>query len=122
MMIRMKHPFFSIAILGLALSWLVACGDQVSSWPSKNFESAKWMQTKEVERYIFVRDLLEKKLLMGLTRSQVVALLGPPSSEPEGANYFAYVVKADSGVLHSLDVELSAIDPRVVNAVLVRAD
>ena len=80
------------------------------------------MQTKEVERYIFVRDLLEKKLLMGLTRSQVVALLGPPSSEPEGANYFAYVVKADSGVLHSLDVELSAIDPRVVNAVLVRAD
>lgn len=118
----MNKPFLSIAILSLALSGLVACGDQVSSWPSKNFESAQWLQTKEIERYVFVRNLLEKKLLMGLARSQVVALLGPPSSEPEGANYFSYVVKADSGVVHVLDVKLSEGEPRVVNAVLNRTD
>lgn len=118
----MNHPFFPIAILGCALSWLVACGDQTSNWPSKNFESTKWMQTKEVERYIFTRDLREKKVLLGLTKSEVVALLGVPSSEPEGASYFSYVVKADSGVVHILDVRLSETEPRVVNAVLVRSD
>jgi hypothetical protein len=122
MPMRLKRPLASAVIVGLALSWLVACGDQTSRWPSTKFDSGKWIQAKESERYIFARDLLDRKLLLGLTKTEVVALLGAPSSEPQGASYFTYVIKADTGAVHILDVRLSETEPRIVKEVFVRSD
>jgi hypothetical protein len=61
-------------------------------------------------------------VLLGLPKSGVVALLGVPSSEPVGASYFTYIVKADSGLVHILDVRISEAEPKVVKEVVVRSD
>lgn len=109
-------------VIAFLLSGLIACGDQSERWPMHRFDRATWMQAKESERFVFVRDLVDRKTLLGMSKQQVVALLGPASSDQDAEKYLAYIVKADSGLVYLLDIRFSEDASRVVNKVLIRSD
>ena len=82
---------------GLAAATLVAIlfftyRDDRVFWSGRDFSADDWRRTKEFERYVFVDDLLDGRLV-GLTRTEVKALLGHPSSET--TEYVAYRIRED---------------------------
>jgi hypothetical protein len=102
---------------------VVGCADRPDYWPTTAYDQAQWARSGQQQRYVFVRDLIRKKALIGLTRQQVHARLGAPSFDDGEANYITYVVKADGGVVHLLDIRFSDHGPAgVVADVFVRRD
>lgn len=71
---------------------LFACSEE-SRWPKEKFEPHLWQTTAVPERYRFVRDLIASKTLVGKTRPEVLALLGP--SSPSEDDYLQYVIKLE---------------------------
>jgi hypothetical protein len=61
--------FAIMLVVGLA-----GCADP-HSWPHQTFETAQWFTKSEAERYVLVKDLIERKLLIGKSRDEVVAIL-----------------------------------------------
>jgi hypothetical protein len=118
----MRFRFRLLHVLAVLILGLLASCSEPTSWPIERFESIKWIQAKEGERYVYARYLVERKLLIGRKRNEVVALLGAPSSEPEGANYLTYVIKAGSGYVHILDVKFEGTELKVVKETLIRSD
>jgi hypothetical protein len=102
---------------------LVACGE-VYSWPAEKFDSHRWKQTVEVKRYVFAKDLIDRRLLIGKTRGEVVELLGAPSSENSSPRAMQYLIKS-GGVamdqLFALDVQLGGVRGEVTS-VGIRGD
>ncbi len=47
-------------------------------WPNERFDSAIWKATKEGERYRFANDIVQRKILNGLSVDEVHKLLGDP--------------------------------------------
>jgi hypothetical protein len=115
--------FQRIFLSALLLLTLVGCGSEVSNWPVKTFEKEQWSTTADSQRYVFVRDLLEKDKLLGLTKVQVITMLGKPTFEDPDAAYITYVIKADSNLVHILDVRFrNASGNKTVYNVIVRSD
>ena len=99
---------------------LVSCalaGCDPLGWPSKHFDHETWWTTPETSRYVMVNDLVDRKVLSGLTRDQVKALLGPASFDSPGyPGYMTYVVKE----VTVLDVRFAATEPHLVEKVFSR--
>ena len=102
-------------IVALVLCALAGC-DPVG-WPSKHFDRETWLKTPEASRHVMVKDLIDRKILDGLTRDQVKALLGIPSFDSPGyPGYMTYVVKEVS----VLDIRFAASEPHLVERVFTR--
>lgn len=71
---------------------IVACSDQ-SNWPHTTFSSEDWQRTPEAQRYKLVTNLLERHLLDGKSKAQVIELLGQPSDESVEPRSLAYIIK-----------------------------
>lgn len=69
---------------------LVGC-DAVDLWPHEAFESKKWLKADIGERYRYVKDLFLSKKIDGLSKRQIVELLGEPESDSIGN--MSYLVK-----------------------------
>jgi hypothetical protein len=72
------------------------CGEERDYWPSVPFSPEKWKQTPGIGRFVFVNDLIRSKILLGMSRDAVFALLGKPSHESVVPYDLIYVVKAGS--------------------------
>lgn len=119
MEVDMRIIIFFIFILQI----LIGCSDEVSSWPLMRFEQTKWSQASESDRFIFVRDLIDSKKLNGLTKLQVIDLLGKPSYDHINGKYVTYIVKADSGTVYILDIRFKEqFSKNIVDEVGVRSD
>lgn len=102
---------------------LPSCGD-TGDWPKERFDSQRWRQTSEAGRYVFAKDLIEQKLLIGKTRQEVVDLLGAPSSESAVPPAIAYLIKTGgSGMtqVFALEVRLDGLRGEVTG-VGIRGD
>ena len=75
----------AMALLLLALS---GCSSEESSWPKKHFVANEWANAAESERYVFVRDIVESRSLVGKPATEVKQLLGKPSAENDAEHYF----------------------------------
>jgi len=85
--------------------------------PSKHFDRETWLATPGTSRYVMVNDLVNRKVLIGMTRDQVNTLLGPASFDsPEYPRYMTYVVED----LTVLDVRFAAAEPHLVERVFPR--
>ncbi len=102
---------------------LVGCGENPAAWPAVTFDKAKWATTEDEKRFVFARDLIEQKRLHGMSKQEVVDVLGSPSFADSRALYVTYVLKVSSGNLYILDVRFKQRDKMlVVDDVFVRAD
>lgn len=61
-------------IVCTAFALLMACAK------NEPFQAAAWKHTSEMDRHVFVDDLVERQLLIGETAEEVKEMLGPPSS------------------------------------------
>ena len=112
-----------IAALVVIVSTLIGCGDQPSNWPKKSFDATKWTASNEKDRFVFVRDLVESKLLLASSRHEIFQLLGKPSYEASDGSYLTYIVKAETGSVSLLDIRFESKKPEArVKNVLVRSD
>lgn len=112
-----------VFVLCTALLMLVGCGDDPSKWPKRSFDETKWTQTNEKDRFVFVRDLIESKRLLGAPKSEILRLLGKPSYAAENGEYMTYIVKAEAGNVYILDIRFeSAKSGSVAKNVFVRSD
>ena len=58
----------------------------------KCFCQKTWMQQRE-QRYLFVEKMIEQELLIGLSKQEVVALLGDEFNDLHSQNWTYYIVK-----------------------------
>ncbi|MFL6626294.1 MAG: hypothetical protein ACJ8G1_07595 [Vitreoscilla sp.] len=101
----------------LTFAAIVSCslmGCDSSGQAPTHFDRKTWLATPARSREMMATDLVDRKVLVGLTLDQVKALLGPPSFESSG--YVTYVVQ-DVTVL---DIRFSAIEPHLVETVFTR--
>jgi outer membrane protein assembly factor BamE (lipoprotein component of BamABCDE complex) len=96
-----------LILLVLALQVLTACGDESTRWPINRFDPAKWATTKEESRFIYARDLVESKRLIGLSHKQVIELLGTPSYDDPQGDYVVYVLKNGPKSVYGLDIRFA---------------
>jgi hypothetical protein len=112
----------TVAVMMLMIC-LQACSD-TNSWPNDQFDSAKWHNTKQDQRYRMVNSLITRKLLIGLTSSEVEQVLGPPDSWGQAHEYCTYVVKVGGTGFNQvfiLDLGFDAVSAKVISA-RVRGD
>lgn len=108
----------------LLVTMIAACSNEEASWPRTTFEPNQWRAATEENRYVFVHDLIERKLLVGKSESTVQELLGPPTTIDQTGRQLSYVIReGGSGFsqVYSLDVVLSP-STRVVEEVGIRGD
>ncbi|WP_239701110.1 hypothetical protein [Massilia sp. 9096] len=81
------------------------------------------MEAKESERFVFARDLIDEKLLIGKTKSDVYTMLGKPSFEDSSYGLIHYSLKDGKTDLYFLDIRFDneANIPRV-RAAFVASD
>ena len=79
-----------MAILGLALLALFYTSSRDPFFRKQEFHSEKWRSGNMRERGQMVSNLIEKQILKGKKQSDVLALLGEPSTA--SANQIAYKV------------------------------
>lgn len=102
----------------------VACSVDQASWPNTAFDSAQWRAAPEEKRYIFARDLIDRKLLLGKRESELMELLGPPTTVDQSGRQLSYVIKEGASgfdQVFSLDVVLNS-SSRSVEEVAIRGD
>jgi hypothetical protein len=96
------------------------------SWPKQKFTTAEWTGAAEKKRYVFVRDILERKLLQGKTVTEVETLLGPPSFDglKQLEQYITYVVKLGGSGFDSVFILDIRFNPttRIVEKAFIRGD
>ncbi len=71
------------------------------SWPCEPFSAENWRNTPGTGRYVFWKDLRSRGLLLGLSRQDVIELLGPPDSD-QGV-YVTYILKGRDPREYTLD-------------------
>ena len=80
----------------------------IDSFPKvdRDFDRAAWVKTPEEHRYVFTDDLIDRRILVGMSRSEVVALLGPPARNDPSE--IMYVVDDDGidAIVLSLEIGL----------------
>lgn len=109
-----------IFVLAFALQMLTGC-EESTRWPVTHFDRIKWMQANEDNRFVFARDLIESKKLIGLSRTLVIDLLGTPSYDDPNGDYMTYVLKTDSGGVYLLDIRFAKNQKeRLVDKVFIR--
>jgi hypothetical protein len=80
----------ALALIPFALAWYQG---SPMSWPREGFERARWRSTPHEQRYRQFRDLKDKQRLVGATRAEIEALLGPPDSTASDGRYIVYDLK-----------------------------
>jgi hypothetical protein len=72
---------------------MLGCSEPPDNWPSLKFDERTWKATPESDRYKYVRDLQERRVLIGKSELEVIALLGMPNSKDDIDPMFSYLVK-----------------------------
>ena len=93
-------------------------------WPKEPFDAREWANTPDTKRYVFARDLIDRKLLEDKTLTEVTALLGPPSSENPNDHAITYVISSGGIGFDQVFVLDVRVDPDggQVNSVAIRGD
>jgi len=92
--IAVSAVFKFIVFIALIASF-VLIALKVDFGSKTRFDRASWQSTDIYMRYIYVDDLIKRKILIGKTSSEAELLLGPPSSR--STSYLTYVTAKGSG-------------------------
>lgn len=127
----MKRSLLRIVVLSLMGILLEGC-DDTYWWPRDRFDSAAWKATSENERYRFARDILDRKIFIGMDVPEVENALGEPSSplhlttasfkdDPPKFYYQLYGLSCSNGEGYVLDIRYTE-DTKTVYKTFIRRD
>ena len=94
------------------LGWIVT----IFSYPSRDFTPEKWAEQKE-RRYEFSKDLIESKILLGRSRSEIIQLLGKEGNDDQ-KDIWSYYLGFTPGL--GVDPDMLQIVFREGNVIEVR--
>lgn len=118
-----QYVKMNFALLCLICAVLLGCGENPDAWPTLAFAKEKWTKTEEEERYVFARDLIANQRLDGMSKQEVIDLLGPPSYSEEKVDYVTYILKISPPDLYILEIGFRPAEHGpVVGKVFVRTD
>jgi hypothetical protein len=94
-------------------------------WPSIEFNHSRWLDsTLGYNRHFFVKDLLKKKTLNGLTKNEMIDLLGseykigfvrrPPKNLSGISAYHYEITKYMPPYIHYLEIYYSDENPDII--------
>jgi hypothetical protein len=90
-----RSLFHLAAIIGLIGMFAYGCATAEESWPQRwpqeAFTPDKWQAIAPEQRYRLVKDLANRRLLDGKTRSFVLDTLGKPTYE--ASKYMTYLLR-----------------------------
>lgn len=92
-----------VVYIGIALLVIFS----MTWYPKHDFDRAGWLADTE-HRYEYADDLVDHSRLIGLTRAEVVAMLGEPTLEQNGR--LTYYLGYSPGHMMSIDPDWLAID------------
>jgi hypothetical protein len=85
--------------------------DPARNWPTDRFDAEQWKSASDGMRYRFVKDLIYRDLLNGLSRPQLEEMLGDPSFVARDGRYATYLVKdRTDGILEFNSVYVLQMD------------
>ena len=93
------------------------CIDDKVWWASSKFDQEAWKSTTEKKRYIYVKDLLRRDLLIGKSEEEVIDMLGQSESAPGAPSSAQYLIKVGGPGLSQIYV----LDLRFTNGKVSRA-
>jgi hypothetical protein len=97
--------------------------DISSNSNTKTFNSTDWKAAKEVDRHVYVNDLLSKNILIGKTKSETIDLLGMPNPYSQAPDKIDYIIKVGGSGFDSVHfLEINFSEKGVVSSALVRSD
>jgi len=85
-------------------------------YPSHEFDRMKWSSDME-KRYEMSQDIIDSKMLIGKTKSEVKQLLGD-SNDPDGDNNWSYYLGMKPGII-SIDPDILEIEFKDEKAIKV---
>lgn len=103
----MKILIFIFAFIFL----LAGCEDGYETWPNVIFEQKNWLGAKPEERFVFAKDLINGKRLIGKTRSEVYIMLGKPSFDDPRNHRITYTLKSGQMDSYFLDIRFDYDKP-----------
>lgn len=92
----------------------------------ERFEPERWRSSSKDARYVYTKDLQQRRILEELTREEAIALLGAPDYQAADGTYVTYTVRTrqandfSMNAIYLLHVQFNK-DGRVQD-VFVRAD
>jgi hypothetical protein len=112
----------SIKLLVLCILALAGCTEQ-SMWPVQEFTAEVWKATPEDKRYVFAKDILNRKVFVGYSRKEVATTLGEASATSPDGSVVQYLIKTGSRVefskVYALHLTFDSFD-RVRNVVIAK--
>ena len=79
------------------------CDESPNSWPRESFTLKTWGESPKEKRYVYYNDLANSKKLDGLTKKDVLSLLGQPDYTSPDSKYINYTLKYAEKGAHSLN-------------------
>jgi hypothetical protein len=112
--------YLKAACIFLSL-FLLGCDGH--SKDDRQFDSSAWKATAEGERYVFVDSLIERRILIGKKREEVMRELGQSSSVGEEDGRYSYVIQYDgSGYSRVTILDVKFDGEGRVSQTLIRED
>jgi hypothetical protein len=111
MRISKKHQVIAFVVLVIGLAICIVFGtSKVLNKPAavvgdySKFDSERWKKNANYDRERCVSDLIDRKLLVGLSEQQVVKLLGTPDwKKPD---YLGYEIRPETASFETLYANL----------------
>ena len=124
---RRRQAFVILSVTSLVMG---GC-DDTYWWPRDRFDPAAWKAISENERYRFARDIVDRKIFVGMGVSEVEAALGPPDSplylvtasfkdDPPKFYYELYGLSCHGGEGYVLDIHYT--EEKVAFKTFIRPD
>jgi hypothetical protein len=105
-----KKKLFKVAITSIVAFGALGFAISMSPKPSavqtidhSQFDSDRWKKNSDHDRERCVSNLIDRRLLIGLSKQQVQHLLGPSESN-ESPDYFDYDIPPDNASFETLFV------------------
>ncbi|SFJ59725.1 hypothetical protein [Olleya namhaensis] len=103
----MKHTILLLFI------FLLSCGNNTKA---EKFDEVKWRNGSQIERGNMSTDLVESKILIGKSKSEVIEKIGYPKDSTK--TNFYYLIDFGYMTPFHLDVNFDSIDLKVKDATL----
>jgi adenine-specific DNA methylase len=102
---------------------LLSCLTFACNSSATTFNSSDWKAAKDVDRHIYVNDLLSKGILIGKTKSEVIDLLGKSNPYTKTPDTLEYVIKFGGLGFDSVQIlEIKFSEKGIVSSTVIRAD
>ena len=77
-LVRFAAGLLAVVLIAGFLAYTFLLRSEESFWPNETFSAERWNALPGDQRYLIANDLLQSRILDGMSKDDVIALLGRP--------------------------------------------